>query len=38
MKKLGQKGIKKPSEVFYAIMDSAGEFYFQKKGVKGDRK
>ncbi len=38
MKKLSQKGIKKASEVFYAVMDSAGEFYFQKKGVKGDRK
>lgn len=38
MKKLGQKGIKSPKEVFYAIVDSAGEFYFQKKGVKGDRK
>ena len=37
MKKLGQKGIKKPSEVFIAVLDSAGEFYFQKKGVKGDR-
>lgn len=38
MKKLGQKGIKNPSDVFYAVMDSAGEFYFQKRGTKGDRK
>ena len=37
MKMLGKNGIKKPSEVFYAVMDSAGEFYFQKRGAKGDR-
>lgn len=38
MTKLAKKGVKKVSDVFYAVVDSAGDFYFQKKGVKGDRK
>ena len=38
MNKLKKKGIRNPAEVFYAIVDSGGAFYFQKKGVKGEKK
>ena len=38
MKKLSENGVKKVSEVFYAIIDSSGEFYFQKKGIKGEKR
>lgn len=34
MKKLKQNGIKNPKEVLFAVIDSQGEFYYQKKGEK----
>lgn len=34
MKKLEKQGIKKPEDVFFAVIDSQGDFYFQKKERK----
>ena len=34
MKKLGEKGVKKVEEVFFALIDSQGELYFQRREKK----